>query len=144
MTRSRLKKIAFQGEPGANSHLAARDAYPRMETLGCPTFEDALAAVKNGEAKLAMIPIENSVAGRVADIHHLLPHSGLYIVAEHFERVRHQLLTLPRARVAGLKTVHSHIMALGQCRKAIAALKLTPVTEADTAGAARHVRETRG
>jgi prephenate dehydratase len=109
--------------------------------MPCATFEDALAAVKTGKAKLAMIPIENSVAGRVADIHHLLPHSGLYIVAEHFERVRHQLLTLPGAKLAGLKTVHSHIMALGQCRKAIAALKLTPVTEADTAGAARHVRE---
>jgi prephenate dehydratase len=142
MARSRLNKIAFQGEPGANSHLAARDAYPAMEAMPCATFEDALAAVKTGKAKLAMIPIENSVAGRVADIHHLLPHSGLYIVAEHFERVRHQLLTLPRARVKGLKTVHSHIMALGQCRKAIAALKLTPVVEADTAGAARHVRET--
>jgi prephenate dehydratase len=142
MARPRLKKIAFQGEPGANSHLAARDAYPDMEAMPCPTFEDALAAVKTGKAKLAMIPIENSVAGRVADIHHLLPHSGLYIVAEHFERVRHQLLTLPRAKLAGLKTVHSHIMALGQCRKAIKALKLRPVTEADTAGAARHVRET--
>ena len=142
MTRSRLKKIAFQGEPGANSHLAARDAYPDMEAMPCPTFEDALSAVKTGKAKLAMIPIENSVAGRVADIHHLLPHSGLYIVGEHFERVRHQLLALPRAKLSGLKTVHSHIMALGQCRKAIAALKLTPVTEADTAGAARHVRDT--
>jgi len=141
MARSRLNKIAFQGEPGANSHLAARDAYPNMEALACATFEDALAAVKTGKAKFAMIPIENSVAGRVADIHHLLPHSGLYIVAEHFERVRHQLLTLPRAKLAGLKTVHSHIMALGQCRKAIAELKLTPVVEADTAGAAQHVRE---
>jgi prephenate dehydratase len=97
--------------------------------------------VKNGDAKLAMIPIENSVAGRVADIHHLLPHSGLYIVAEHFERVRHQLLVLPGAKLSELKTVHSHIMALGQCRKAIRALKLTPVIEADTAGAARHLRE---
>jgi prephenate dehydratase len=142
MAKSRFNRIAFQGEPGANSHLAARDAFPDMEAMPCPTFEDALAAVKTGKAKLAMIPIENSVAGRVADIHHLLPHSGLYIVAEHFERVRHQLLALPRAKVSGLKTVHSHIMALGQCRKAIAALKLTPVTEADTAGAARHVRET--
>jgi len=141
MARSRLNKIAFQGEPGANSHLAARDAYPGMEAMPCATFEDALAAVKTGKAKLAMIPIENSVAGRVADIHHLLPHSGLNIVGEHFERVRHQLLALPHAKVSGLKTVHSHIMALGQCRKAIAALKLTPVTEADTAGAARHVRE---
>lgn len=141
MARSRLNRIAFQGEPGANSHLAARDAYPDMEAMPCATFEDALAAVKTGKAKLAMIPIENSVAGRVADIHHLLPHSGLYIVGEHFERVRHQLLALPRAKLSGLKTVHSHIMALGQCRKAIAALKLKPVTEADTAGAARHVRE---
>jgi prephenate dehydratase len=141
MAKPRLNKIAFQGEPGANSHLAARDAYPRMEPLACPTFEDALAAVKTGEAKLAMIPIENSVAGRVADIHHLLPHSGLYIVAEHFERVRHQLLTLPGVKLSELKTVHSHIMALGQCRKVIRALKLKPVVEADTAGAARHLRE---
>jgi prephenate dehydratase len=141
MARSRLNRIAFQGEPGANSHLAARDAYPKMEALACATFEDALGAVKSGKAKLAMIPIENSVAGRVADIHHLLPASGLYIVAEHFERVHHQWLALPRARTSGLKTVHSHIMALGQCRKAIKALKLTPVIEADTAGAARHVRE---
>jgi prephenate dehydratase len=141
MARTRLNKIAFQGEPGANSHLAARDAYPDMQAIACATFEDTLSAVKTGKAKLAMIPIENSVAGRVADIHHLLPHSGLYIVAEHFERIRHQLLTLPRAKLTELKTVHSHIMALGQCRKAIAALKLTPVTAADTAGAARHVRE---
>jgi prephenate dehydratase len=141
MAKPRLNKIAFQGEPGANSHLAARDAYPKMEALPCPTFEDALAAVKSGAAKFAMIPIENSVAGRVADIHHLLPHSGLYIVAEHFERVRHQLLTLPGVKLSELKTVHSHVMALGQCRKAIRALKLRPVVEADTAGAARELRE---
>ena len=141
MAKPRLNKIAFQGEPGANSHLAARDAYPRMQAIPCATFEDALAAVKTGAAKLAMIPIENSVAGRVADIHHLLPQSGLYIVAEHFERVRHQLLTLPGVKLTELKTVHSHVMALGQCRKAIRALKLRPVVEADTAGAARELRE---
>jgi prephenate dehydratase len=141
MPKSRLQKIAFQGEPGANSHLAARDAFPDMEPLPCPTFEDALAVVKNGEARLAMIPIENSVAGRVADIHHLLPESGLFIVAEHFERIRHQLLTLPGVKLGELKTVHSHTMALGQCRKAIRLLGLTPVPEADTAGAARHLRE---
>jgi prephenate dehydratase len=141
MPKSRLQKIAFQGEPGANSHLAARDAYPDMEPLACPTFEDALAAVKNGEARLAMIPIENSVAGRVADIHHLLPDSGLYIVGEHFERVRHQLLTLPGVEIGALKTVHSHTMALGQCRKVIRLLGLRAVPEADTAGAARHLRE---
>jgi prephenate dehydratase len=112
-----------------------------MEAFACPTFEDALAAVKNVEAKFAMIPIENSVAGRVADIHHLLPHSGLYIVAEHFERVRHQLLTLQGVKLSELKTVHSHVMALGQCRNAIRALKLKPVVAADTAGAARELRE---
>src|SRR4029078_8950049 len=133
--------IAYQGEPGANSHLACLDAFPRMTPLACPTFEDALAAVKDGVAKLAMIPIENSVAGRVADIHHLLPDSGLYIVGEHFERIRHQLLTLPVVELKSLKTVHSHTMALGQCRKAIRALKLTPVSEADTAGAARALSE---
>jgi prephenate dehydratase len=141
MVSAKRNKIAFQGEPGANSHLAARDAYPGMEALACATFEDALAAVKTGDAGLAMIPIENSVAGRVADIHHLLPESGLFIVAEHFERIRHQLLILPGVKLSELKTVHSHIMALGQCRKAIRALKLTPVIEADTAGAARHLRE---
>jgi prephenate dehydratase len=142
MTAAKRQKIAYQGEPGANSHLACRDAYPKMEPLACPTFEDALAAVKGGEARLAMIPIENSVAGRVADIHHLLPDSGLFIVGEHFERIRHQLLTLPSAKLSALKTVHSHTMALGQCRKAIRALKLKPVAEADTAGAARHLRDT--
>ncbi|MDJ0512907.1 MAG: prephenate dehydratase [Methyloceanibacter sp.] len=141
MAAKRANRIAFQGEPGANSHLAANDAYPDMEAVPCATFEDALAAVKTGAAKLAMIPIENSVAGRVADIHHLLPDSGLFIIGEHFERIRHQLLTLPGAKLAGLKSVHSHIMALGQCRKIIANLKLQPVTEADTAGAARHVSE---
>jgi prephenate dehydratase len=141
MAKSRFNKIAFQGEPGANSHLAARDAYPRMEALACPTFEDALAAVKTGAAKFAMIPIENSLAGRVADIYHLLPHSGLHIVAEHFEPVRHQLLSLPGVKLSELKTVHSHVIALGQCRKEIRALKLKPVAEADTAGAARHLRE---
>jgi prephenate dehydratase len=141
MTKSPLNRIAFQGEPGANSHLAARDAYPRMEALACATFEDTLAAVKSGKAKLAMIPIENSVAGRVADIHHLLPRSGLHVIAEHFERVRHQLLTLPGVKLPELRTVHSHIMALGQCRRVIRALKLKPVAEADTAGAARHLRE---
>ena len=135
------KKIIFQGEPGANSHIACRDAYPEHEPVPCPTFEDCFTALSNGDVDLGMIPIENSVAGRVADIHHLLPHSGLYIVAEHFERVRHQLLTLPGVKPAELKTVHSHVMALGQCRKAIRALKLKPVVAADTAGAARELRE---
>ena len=141
MAKSRINKIAFQGEPGANSHFAARNAYPRMEAVPCPTFEDVLAAVKSGATKLAMIPIENSVTGRVADIHHLLPHSGLYIVAEYFQRVQHQLLTLPGVKLSELNTVHGHVMALGQCRKAMFTLKLEPVTEADTGGAARQLCE---
>ena len=111
MAAKSVNTIAFQGEPGANSHLAAADAFPDMEVMPCATFEDALTAVKTGKARLAMIPIENSVAGRVADIHHLLPDSGLHIVGEHFERIRHQLLMLPGAKISELKSVHSHITA---------------------------------
>jgi len=136
-----MKKIAYQGERGANSHVACLNAFPDWEPVPCATFEDALAAVKRGDVRYAMIPIENSVAGRVADIHHLLPQSGLYIVAEHFERVRHQLMALPGADISGLKHVLSHTHALGQCRRAIQDLELLPVTEADTAGSARLVKE---
>ena len=135
------QKIIYQGEPGANSHLACIDAYPDAEPIPARTFEDAFTAVKTGSADLAMIPIENSVAGRVADIHHLLPDGGLYVIGEHFERVRHQLLGLKGARLSDLKTIHSHTMALGQCRNVIRELGLTAVTEADTAGAARMVAE---
>ena len=141
MTEILPKVIVYQGELGANSHLACRDAYPDMEIKACPTFEDVLGAVGSGEAQLAMMPIENSVAGRVADAHHLLPESGLYVIGEHFERVRHQLLALPEASLDSLKTVHSHTMALGQCRNTIHELGLRPVSEADTAGAARLVKE---
>ena len=135
------QKIIYQGEPGANSHLACLDAYPDAEPIPARTFEDAFAAVKSGSADLAMIPIENSVAGRVADIHHLLPDGGLYVIGEHFERVRHQLLGLKGTNLSDLRTVHSHTMALGQCRNIIRELGLTAVTEADTAGAARMVAE---
>lgn len=134
-------KIIYQGEPGANSHLACLDAYPEAENIPAPTFEDAFTAVKNGKADLAMIPIENSIAGRVADIHHLLPNSNLFVVGEHFERVRHQLLALEGTNLEDLKTVHSHTMALGQCRNVIAELNLTPISEADTAGAARMIKQ---
>jgi prephenate dehydratase len=134
-------KIAFQGELGAHSHAACLHAYPEMEPMACPTFEDALGAVSSGDAKYAMIPIENSVAGRVADIHHLLPGSGLYIVGESFERVRHQLLGLPGAKLGDLKSVLSHTHALGQCRNIIRELGLKAVREADTAGSARIVKE---
>lgn len=134
-------RIAYQGEPGANSHLACSEAYPGFEALAYPTFEDALAAVKSGEVLYAMIPIENSVAGRVADIHHLLPNANLYIVGEHFLRVRHQLMGLKGAKLDTIKRVMSHTQALGQCRKTLRALGLTPIPEADTAGSARLVSE---
>src|SRR5437773_4167873 len=112
-------KIAFQGEPGANSHIAIVEAYPDAEPLPCATFEDALSAISSGEAALGMIPIENSVAGRVADIHHLLPHSGLFIVAEWFLPIRHQLMAIRGATLKDIKTVESHVHALGQCRRMI-------------------------
>jgi prephenate dehydratase len=137
--------IVYQGEPGANSHLACLDRFPGMTPVGRRTFEDALASLRPGGnsvlARYAMIPIENSVAGRVADVHHLLPDSGLFIVGEHFERICHQLMALPGVRLDDLKTVHSHIHALGQCRGVIRALGLKAITEADTAGAARMVKE---
>jgi prephenate dehydratase len=135
------KRIVFQGEPGANSHIASHEAYPGYAAVPCATFEDAFAAVSGGDAELAMIPIENSVAGRVADIHHLMPTSGLNIVAEYFLPVRHQLLGVKGAKLGDPKTVQSHIMALGQCRKLIKKLGLKPVVGADTAGAARLVAE---
>ncbi len=131
--------IAFQGAPGAYSDLACRDARPGMTTLPCPTFEEAFAAVRDGRAHLAMIPIDNSVAGRVADIHHLLPESGLHIVGEHFQKVVHHLLAPQGATIAGLKAVHSHVHALPQCRKLIAELGLQAVVHGDTAGAAADV-----
>ncbi len=134
-------KIAYQGEPGANSHIACLEAQPAHEPLPCRTFEDAFQAVKSGKADLAMIAIENTTAGRVADVHHLLPDSGLWMVGEHFLRIRFQLLGLPEAKLADLKSVHSHVHALGQCRKAIKAHKLTAVVAADTAGAAREIAE---
>ena len=136
-------KIAFQGEPGANSHIACIEAYPAHEPMPCGTFEDAFQAVNDGEAGLAMIPIDNSVAGRVADIHHLLPRSNLYIIGEYFLPVHHQLMIPPEAGWPAVKTVHSHVHALGQCRKVIRELHIKPVVAADTAGAARELSQSR-
>jgi prephenate dehydratase len=133
------KRIAFQGELGANSHLAIAEAYPDSEAVPCATFEDAFALITTGEADLGMIPVENSLAGRVADIHHLMPDSGLHIVAEHFMPVRHQLLGIKGARLEDIKTVESHVHALGQCRKIIRKLGIKPLVAADTAGSAREV-----
>ncbi|HXQ49716.1 MAG TPA: prephenate dehydratase [Stellaceae bacterium] len=131
--------IAFQGAPGAYSDLACREVFPALETLACETFEDTISSVREGRAALAMLPIENSVAGRVADIHHLLPGSGLAIVGEHFQRVNHHLLALPGATLAGLKTVRSHVHALSQCRTLIRGLGLKPQVAADTAGSAAEI-----
>jgi prephenate dehydratase len=136
---SRRKTIVFQGEPGANSHIACNAAYPDYQAVPCPTFEDAFTAVANGEADLGMIPIENSVAGRVSDIHHLMPTAGLHIIAESFLPIRNQLMAPKGATLAGLKTVESHIMALGQCRNYIRKLGIKAVVAADTAGAAMEV-----
>src|SRR3954453_14343027 len=134
-------KIAFQGESGANSHIAIVEAYPDAVPLPCPTFEDALSAISSGEADLGMIPIENSVAGRVADIHHLLPQSGLFIVGEWFLPLHHQLMAPRGAELSGIRTAESHVHALGQCRRIIRKLGIKPIVAGDTAGSARLVAE---
>ena len=141
MTSERIGRIAYQGEPGANSDAACREMYPAMTTVPCPTFEDAFEAVTSGDADLAMIPVENNIAGRVADIHRLLPDSGLYIVAEHFLPIHFHLAAVPGATLADIRTVRSHVHALGQCRKAIRAHGWMPQVADDTAGSAREVAE---
>ena len=133
--------IAFQGVPGAYSDMACRAARPQMATMPCASFEDTFAAVRDGKARFAMIPIENSSAGRVADIHHLLPDSGLHIIGEHFQKVEHQLLAPKGASLDSIQTVHSHVQALSQCRKYTRRLGVRPVVHADTAGAAKEVAE---
>ena len=129
-------RISYQGIPGAYSHLACQSAYPDHEPMSCGTFERAFAAVEEGEAELAMIPIENTLGGRVADIHHLLPESSLYIVAEHFQPIRHALLGPDGATLDTLKTVASHEQGLAQCRELIAELGVEPLDFGDTAAAA--------
>lgn len=141
MTTGPDNTIAFQGFPGAYSHLACRHAFPSMEVLPCPSFEDAFAAVEDGKARLAMIPIENSLGGRVADIHHLLPRSSLFIIGEHFEQVEHHLLAPKGAKLEGLKIIRSHPQGLAQCRELIRGLKVQAEAHSDTAGAARDVAE---
>ncbi|MCK6444645.1 prephenate dehydratase [Elstera cyanobacteriorum] len=136
-----VRLVAFQGVPGAYSDLACRAFFPGVATLPCATFEDALAAVRDGEADRAMIPIENSLAGRVADVHHLMPKSGLHIVGEHFQRVNHQLLAPKGASLGTIKRVRSHVQALGQCRGFLRAKGLEAVVDIDTAGSAKFVAQ---
>src|SRR5260370_21737389 len=132
---------ALHGEPGANSDLACRPGFPYMTTLPCPTFEAAMGAVQAGKAELAIIPVENSIAGRVADLHSLLPHTRLKIVAEHFQRVEHCLVALPGGTLKSIRTVKSHVQALSQCRNFLKKHRFAPLVHADTAGAAREIAE---
>lgn len=131
--------ISFQGELGAYSHQACRETYPALEPLPCPTFEEAIAAVNSGRADLAMLPVENSTYGRVADIHRLLPGAGLHIIGEHFVRVRISLLGVPGSKISDAKQAMSHTVLLGQCHGFLNEHKISPVVSADTAGAAKAV-----
>ncbi|HEY3637229.1 MAG TPA: prephenate dehydratase [Rhizomicrobium sp.] len=136
-----IPRVAFQGEPGAYAHLSIRETMPNAVAIPKPSFDDAVRAVRDGEADRALIPIENSLHGRIADIHRLLPDAGLYIIGEYFHRVRHQLLGVPGATTGGIKTVFSQAPALGQCRRIIGENKWTEQNWYDTAGSARHVAE---
>ncbi len=151
---SRARKVAFQGEPGAYANLAAREAMPHAQFVGKPTFEAALDAVRSGETDLAFVPVENSVYGRIADVHLLVRHFGrpikghvsegeknLFILGEHFHRVRHQLLGIKGAKLSDIKNVYSQGPALGQCRKITREMGLAEKQWSDTAGAARHIAE---
>ena len=133
--------IAFQGLPGAYSDLACRTAFAASATLPCETFEAAMDALRHGHVDLAMLPCENSLAGRVPDLHRLLPGSGLAIIGEHFQRVEHCLLAPRGTTIAQVRRVHSHAVALGQVRRILRELDLTAITEADTAGAAQSVAQ---
>ncbi len=131
--------IAFQGYLGANSHIAIQERFPKMTPLPCVGFVEAFEAVTSGKARLAMIPVDNSIAGRVADIHHILPQSGLHIIGEHFLRVTYHLLAVPGASLKTIKRVESHVQSLSQCAQFIRKHKLQPIVSADNAGAAMDV-----
>jgi prephenate dehydratase len=134
-------RIVYQGEPGSFSHKSCQDVFPGWDAIGCDTFQDCFQAVSEGSAALAMIAIENSIAGRVGDVHHLLPGSGLSIIGEYFLPIHFHLMAPKGATIAGLRTVEAHVVGLGQCRKVIRELNLRSVVAADNAGAARAVAE---
>ena len=138
---SNAKRVAFQGEPGAYANLAARQSVPQAQAVPKPTFEDAIEAAKSGDTDLVIIPVENSLIGRIADIHHLLPDSGLHIVGEHFMPIRHQLLGLADATLEDITSVYSQAPALAQCRTLLRDRKLLAHSWYDTAGSAKHVAE---
>ena len=141
MNKARTGKIGFQGARGANSEIAIREGFPMMEAVPCDTFEDVFNALAAGSVDLAMIPIENTLAGRVADIHHLLPASGTFIIGEHFLPIHFNLMVLPGVKIEDIKTVYSHVHALGQCRKIIRQHGWKAVVGGDTAGSAKFVSE---
>ena len=134
-------KIAFQGEKGAYSHLACLELFPKAEVKACATFEETFQIAKDNSDYKIIIPIENSLAGRVADIHYLIPKYKLQIHAEHFQKVNHNLLGVKGSKISDIKTVRSHAQALGQCRNMIAKYKLKPIVSADTAGSAKYISE---
>lgn len=131
--------VAYAGIPGANSDLACRGLHPYMESLGLPNFEDVFEAVATGTARYGVVPIENSQAGRVAEIHNLLPSTNLHIVGEYFHKVEHCLFGIKGAKISDLRTVYSHTQALMQCRKTIRQLGLEPIMHPDTALAGRDI-----
>ena len=135
--------IAFQGEFGAYSDLAARNIFPNKQTLPCPVFEDVFAAVREGKSDYGVIPIDNLIAGRVADIHHLIPNASVHIIGEHFEPIEHRLWGAPGATLEGVREVRSHVHALAQCKQYIANRGLTAHVVSDTAGAARELSQTK-
>lgn len=136
---AKTRKISFQGEPGAYSHQACHEAMPDYKAIPCATFEDAMDALRKGQTDLAMLPVENSTYGRVADIHHLLPESGLHIVGEAFVRVHINLLAPPGATLNNVRFAMSHTVLLGQCREFLSKHNIKGVTGADTAGSAKHI-----
>ena len=132
-------KIAFQGEKGAYSHLACQEIFPNIEATACSTFEEAFQLAKDNSEYKIVIPIENSLAGRVADIHYLIPKYKLQIHGEHFQKVNHNLLGVKGSKIKDIKSVRSHAHAISQCRKIIVENNLKAIVAADTAGSARYV-----
>jgi len=138
---SKKTKVAFQGEKGAYSHLACLEVFPKIEAIGCSTFEEAFQLARDNSEYKIIIPIENSLAGRVADIHYLIPKYKLQIHAEHFQKVNHNLLGIKGTKLKDIKTVRSHAQAIGQCRKIIAENNFKTIISADTAGSAKYISE---
>ena len=134
-------KVAFQGEKGAYSHLACLEIFPNADVIACSTFEEAFQLAKDNSEHKIVIPIENSLAGRVADIHYLIPKYKLQIHAEHFQKVTHNLLGIKGSKLKDIKTVRSHSQAIGQCSKMISENKIKPIISADTAGSAKFISE---